>query len=219
MSHELRTPLNAMLGFAQLLELDRAASARRGASGRGSRRSSRPAGTCCEMINDMLDLSRIESGNAAPAASSALDLQRRCCQATAAHGRSDARAARHRGSTQALGRRRRRRARRRDARQADPHQPAVATPSSTTSTAAASTSRSRLARGRRGRDRRSPTPGMGMTPEQMRELFQPFNRLGRERTALEGTGIGLVISRRLAELMGGSLAGAAACPARARRSS
>ena len=40
----------------------------------------------------------------------------------------------------------------------------------------------------------------------MDELFQPFNRLGRERTALQGTGIGLVISRRLAELMGGSIA-------------
>ena len=44
-----------------------------------------------------------------------------------------------------------------------------------------------------------------MTPEQMDELFRPFNRLGRERTALQGTGIGLVISRRLAELMGGSI--------------
>jgi CheY-like chemotaxis protein len=39
----------------------------------------------------------------------------------------------------------------------------------------------------------------------MDELFQPYNRLGRERSAVEGTGIGLVISRRLAELMGGSL--------------
>ena len=47
--------------------------------------------------------------------------------------------------------------------------------------------------------------GLGMTPEQMDELFQPFNRLGRERTAHQGTGIGLVISQRLAELMGGSI--------------
>src|SRR5205085_5738157 len=48
--------------------------------------------------------------------------------------------------------------------------------------------------------------GLGMTAEQMNDLFQPFNRLGRERSAAhEGTGIGLVISQRLAELMGGAL--------------
>jgi CheY-like chemotaxis protein len=39
----------------------------------------------------------------------------------------------------------------------------------------------------------------------MANLFQPFNRLGREQGDIEGTGIGLVISRRLAELMGGTL--------------
>jgi CheY-like chemotaxis protein len=47
--------------------------------------------------------------------------------------------------------------------------------------------------------------GLGMTAEQVGRLFQPFNRLGRERVGVEGTGIGLVIARRLAELMGGSL--------------
>ena len=35
------------------------------------------------------------------------------------------------------------------------------------------------------------------------QLFQPFNRLGQERSTEEGTGIGLVMSRRLVELMGG----------------
>jgi CheY-like chemotaxis protein len=39
----------------------------------------------------------------------------------------------------------------------------------------------------------------------VKELFQPFNRLGRDRSNIEGTGIGLVISQRLAEWMGGSL--------------
>jgi CheY-like chemotaxis protein len=47
--------------------------------------------------------------------------------------------------------------------------------------------------------------GLGMSPAQIEGLFQPFNRLGRETTPVEGTGIGLVISRRLAELMGGRL--------------
>jgi signal transduction histidine kinase len=36
-------------------------------------------------------------------------------------------------------------------------------------------------------------------------LFQPFNRLGRETTAAEGTGIGLALSKRLVELMGGGI--------------
>jgi PAS domain S-box-containing protein len=45
--------------------------------------------------------------------------------------------------------------------------------------------------------------GIGLPPEKVRQLFQPFNRLGRERTGEEGTGIGLVMSRRLVELMGG----------------
>ena len=35
------------------------------------------------------------------------------------------------------------------------------------------------------------------------QLFQPFNRLGQERGREEGTGIGLVMSKRLVELMGG----------------
>ncbi|AKJ28698.1 ATP-binding protein [Caldimonas brevitalea] len=47
--------------------------------------------------------------------------------------------------------------------------------------------------------------GMGMSPEQVRQLFIPFNRLGQERKGTSGTGIGLVISRRLAEQMHGSV--------------
>jgi hypothetical protein len=44
-----------------------------------------------------------------------------------------------------------------------------------------------------------------MNPAQLAQLFQPFNRLGRESGPVEGTGIGLVISLRLAQLMGGTL--------------
>lgn len=45
--------------------------------------------------------------------------------------------------------------------------------------------------------------GEGMAPELMEELFQPFSRLGREALSIEGTGIGLVISKTLIEQMGG----------------
>jgi PAS domain S-box-containing protein len=45
--------------------------------------------------------------------------------------------------------------------------------------------------------------GAGLSPEQIPQLFQAFNRLGREVGGEEGTGIGLVVAKRLVELMGG----------------
>ncbi len=47
--------------------------------------------------------------------------------------------------------------------------------------------------------------GAGLTPEQLAQLFQPFNRLGKENSSEEGTGIGLVVTKRLVELMGGAI--------------
>jgi PAS domain S-box-containing protein len=47
--------------------------------------------------------------------------------------------------------------------------------------------------------------GAGLAPEQLAQLFQPFNRLGKEAGAEEGTGIGLVVSKRLVDLMGGTI--------------
>jgi PAS domain S-box-containing protein len=45
--------------------------------------------------------------------------------------------------------------------------------------------------------------GEGLAPEKMAQLFQPFNRLGQEAGTVTGTGIGLVVTKRLAELMDG----------------
>jgi PAS domain S-box-containing protein len=47
--------------------------------------------------------------------------------------------------------------------------------------------------------------GQGIPADQLACLFQPFNRLGAETSTVEGTGIGLVLSRQLAEMMGGTL--------------
>jgi PAS domain S-box-containing protein len=47
--------------------------------------------------------------------------------------------------------------------------------------------------------------GAGLYPEQLAQLFQPFNRLGQEAGGEEGTGIGLVVAKRLVELMGGTI--------------
>ncbi|MFA6013964.1 MAG: PAS domain S-box protein [Gallionellaceae bacterium] len=47
--------------------------------------------------------------------------------------------------------------------------------------------------------------GAGLSPEKLEQLFQPFNRLGQEHGAEEGTGIGLVVTKQLVELMGGAI--------------
>ncbi len=47
--------------------------------------------------------------------------------------------------------------------------------------------------------------GDGLSPDQLAQLFQPFNRLGQEGNVEEGTGIGLVVCKRLVELMGGAI--------------
>jgi len=47
--------------------------------------------------------------------------------------------------------------------------------------------------------------GEGLPPEKLAQLFQPFNRLGQEAGTEEGTGIGLMVTKRLVELMGGTI--------------
>lgn len=200
MSHELRTPLNAMLGFAQLLARDTAQPL--------APHQQRWAGQIQDagwhllnMINDTLDLSMIESGSVrlTPRVLSVAALLDSTLPLVAA-------AAERRGITL--------------------HPPVVAAAGLHVSgdetrvkqilTNLLSNAvkynrpdgevRVEVRSGDSGgveilvRD-----TGLGLTPSQLDQLFQPFNRLGREASATEGTGIGLVISRRLAALMGGSL--------------
>jgi PAS domain S-box-containing protein len=47
--------------------------------------------------------------------------------------------------------------------------------------------------------------GEGLSDHKLSQLFQPFNRLGQEDSGEEGTGIGLVVSKQLVELMGGTI--------------
>ncbi|MBV8086521.1 MAG: response regulator, partial [Chloroflexi bacterium] len=47
--------------------------------------------------------------------------------------------------------------------------------------------------------------GPGLSPEQQARLFQPFDRLGAERTATPGTGLGLALAKKLVEVMGGDI--------------
>ena len=47
--------------------------------------------------------------------------------------------------------------------------------------------------------------GLGIAEERLSELFQPFNRLDAENSDIEGTGIGLTITSRIVEMMGGTI--------------
>jgi len=47
--------------------------------------------------------------------------------------------------------------------------------------------------------------GAGMQPDQLAQLFRPFSRVGQETSAAAGAGIGLVVTKRLVELMGGAI--------------
>lgn len=47
--------------------------------------------------------------------------------------------------------------------------------------------------------------GEGLEADKLEQLFQPFNRMGQEAGSQEGTGIGLVVSKRLMEMMGGTI--------------
>ena len=47
--------------------------------------------------------------------------------------------------------------------------------------------------------------GIGIEPDQLQKLFEPFERLGAEATEVEGTGLGLTLSKGLIEAMGGTI--------------
>ena len=61
--------------------------------------------------------------------------------------------------------------------------------------------------------------GHGIAAEDLDRLFSPFDRLGAEQSAIEGTGLGLALSKLMVEAMDGSPRGRAACVAWAAPSS
>jgi CheY-like chemotaxis protein len=199
MSHELRTPLNAMLGFAQLLEMD--AQHPLDATQQPWVGQIQQAGWhLLDMINDVLDLSRIESGNLrlqherlkladvfdACLAMVAGDAQKRqiTLAVDIASGAATVRADATRVKqilTNLLS----------NAVKYNVDAGHIDVVARSVDAEAVEITVS--------------DTGLGMTAQQLADLFQPFNRLGREVSSKQGTGIGLVISKRLAEALGGSL--------------
>jgi PAS domain S-box-containing protein len=202
MSHELRTPLNAMIGFAQLLGLDREPALV--AHQRDWTQQIQRAGWhLLEMINDTLDLARIESGavrlSLAPQGLPALVAACRAMVTAPAAARQvriseaiDADAVAVLGDPTRL-------------KQVITNLLSNAVKYNREGGSVTLTAHRVRSGGSDWIEIAVADTGLGMSPSQQAALFQPYNRLGREGTGIEGTGIGLVISRRLTELMGGTL--------------
>ncbi len=196
-SHELRTPLNGILGFAQLMAIDRVHPL---AADQSRRLDSvlRAGRHLLELINDMLNLARIEredfSLQRAPVNLSAtLQTCISLIQPLAdSAGVRLAQPPRHPHWAQG------------DARAVEQvllnllsnaikyNRPAGAV---------------RVALSRSGAHVQLDVSdeGEGLSEDQLEHLFQPFNRLGAEHRRVEGTGLGLVIARELATTMNGEL--------------
>jgi PAS domain S-box-containing protein len=197
MSHELRTPMNSVLGFGQLLELDPTLSPRAQSYVRELLRGGEHL---LELINEILDLARIEAGRMrlslesvalAPVLSESMALvaplaAAREIEMTQAPGALDAVVKADRMRLK---------------------QVLVNLLSNAVKyNRAGGSVRIAVEPQRAERLRVSvEDTGIGIPPEKLSELFQPFHRLGADDSASEGTGIGLVISRSLVELMGGTI--------------
>ncbi|HEY8095490.1 MAG TPA: PAS domain S-box protein [Methylobacter sp.] len=195
MSHELRTPMNAILGFGQLLEIDDGLNEDQADCVDEMLKAGRHL---LELINEVLDLSKIESGNIN------LSLEPLSCSELVGEC-----LALVRPIAQIQG---------------------ITINDETIGSYLIRADRTRLKQvllnllsnaikynrpqgevsvqviAQRGFVRMSVSDtGYGIPAARQQEVFQPFSRLGAEDSDVEGTGIGLTISRRLMEMMGGSI--------------
>ena len=198
-SHELRTPLNAVLGFAQLLQLDRDTPLTPAQRDRVTY-IEQAGHHLLGLINDLMDLSRIEVGDVEMqrVAIDVAGLLDSCLQMVDAPLRA-------RGLQVA--------------RDVAPGLPAVAADAlrlrqcvlNLLTNAAKYADAGSTVRIRAAVDADDTVTlsvsnrGEGLTPEQLEQLYQPFNRLGRDDGRVDGTGIGLAITRQLIERMGGRI--------------
>lgn len=196
-SHELRTPLNGVLGFAQLMAMDRANAL---APEQSRRLDSvlRAARHLLELINDMLSLARIEREDF-PLQQAPLDLRQTIdgCVAMVQPLAEGAEVRLQLPPSQPLWAQG-------DARAVEQVLLNLLSNAIKYNRPGGSV---RVALQREGEQVRLAVSddGEGLTEEQQAQLFQPFNRLGAEQMRVEGTGLGLVIARQLAASMHGEL--------------
>lgn len=199
MSHELRTPLNSVLGFAQLMESDDEAPLH--AEHQEYVKQILGAGWhLLRLINDILDLSKVEAGVLAmhPAPALANDLVQECLSF------SQSLAADH-GITLEC--------------RLDPADPVIYLDETRAKQVLVNLISNAIKYNRPlGSvmvEVAQPVPervrisvadtGLGIPEEKMAELFQPFNRLGAELSEVEGSGIGLALTKRIVEHMQGRI--------------
>ena len=196
MSHELRTPLNAILGFGQLLEQDSELSEDHRDDVQEIMKASRHL---LGLINEVLDLAKVESGKIvlsletvelAPLVQDCLTLVQPMANQRGIRLEVD-----------------------------DPNGWRVWADSTRLRQVLLNLMSNAIKYNREGGAVRLQVEvagaarvrvwvrdtGPGIAPERLGELFQPFQRLGAEDSEIEGSGIGLTITRRLVEMMHGAM--------------
>jgi len=200
MSHELRSPLNAILGFAQLMES--AAPSPTASQSESIAQILQAGWHLLKLINEILDLAVIESGKVSlsPESVSLAELMSEC------RAMMEPQAQEH-GISMTFP-------------QFDDEHPCFVRADRTRLkqiiiNLLSNAIKYNKERGTVAVDCTASAPervrisvadtGAGLPPEKLAQLFQPFNRLGQEAGGVAGTGIGLVVTKRLAELMEGVL--------------
>jgi PAS domain S-box-containing protein len=198
MSHELRSPLNAILGFAQLMESDSPPPTP--AQKQSIEQISQAGWHLLKLINEILDLAKIESGQVplSPEPVSLAEVMLECQGMIEQQAQERglkltfppfdapyfARADRTRVKQVLIN--------------LLSNAIKYNIPQGTIEVKCAESAPGRIRVSIRD-------SGAGLSPEQLGQLFQAFNRLGQEGGSEEGTGIGLVVTKRLVELMGGEI--------------
>lgn len=199
MSHELRTPLNAVLGFAQLLQRDKKTPL----SQRQLERVDhvlRGGEHLLRLIDDVLDLARIEARRT-PVSVEPVSVERVLEEVEQTMTNMAERAKIHLSVSPS-----------------DTKLPDVSADRTRLKQILTNFASNAIKYGREGGHVKIEArqldgmvrvtvidDGMGIAAEQQNKVFEPFQRAGQESGAIEGTGIGLTISKRLAELMGGEV--------------
>ncbi len=198
MSHELRTPLSAILGFAQLLESG--APTLTALQKRGIEQILKAGWYLLELINEILDLAMIESGKLSLSMEPVLleDVMRECQTMIEpqAHSRDIHVRFTHMVQNYFV------------------HADRMRIKQVLINLLSNAIKYNKVGGAVQVEYHLSPPDAMrisvrdtgdGLTPQQLAQLFQPFNRLGQKTKVEEGTGIGLVVCKRLVELMNGRI--------------